>query len=904
MRDEPASSSLHLPVPLQRSKLVAPVIRAVLVPRPALLERLDRLRTRRVAVMRAPAGHGKTITVAKWLRRRKLAAAWVTVDAGDELLTRLALHMAFALDAHVPGAAARLMALLTRPDAPTSRALGEAFGGILHETGLGEDAASGFGHEVILVLDDFHLAATEEACAFLAGLLQSAPRSLRLIVTTRHRFPLPLARLRAEDDLVEVNGVDLRFSVEDVARLFALESGTALKPESAAEVHRAIGGWPAAARLLALDRRRHDASWAPAAPDAVDGSHLIDYLTEQVLAQLTPPERDMVLLAALPARFSADLLHALAAQNRLDLPVGFLPRLFDLDLFRAADADGAWFTFHPLFHSALRAMLKQVDAARLDTWRRQCAAWFASRHLTGEALTQLVAIGDFAAAGALVAARTGPAFDREDWQSVAEWLALLPEAEIARNTELLLSRAWVAYLGGRAGATGGALARLREVYAQPETRAVQQAEIDILWIAARGDYATEPEATIARAASARAAMDPQRRYRLGFALLIEVLAMGSAGRTEDALQTTADFTERESARIDAASIRGYLARCFILWQMGARDLVAQTARDMRELALAHDLPISVGWAEVYLGHAAFEVGQWAEAEQHYHQVIAGAFHLHAGCVREAFVGQILVYQAQGQLEQADAALARFRAVAREANFPEPLAFADSLAARLALIRGDLGRARAWAFTARVADDSAAIRATHHPALTRARILLATGDPRQAATILQAFVAQAARIHYVPGQISALASLAEAQEALGAPDHADGALREALALAAPESLMQRILLSVIDVTPILRRLRDDPEIGWFAEQLLLAGMRRGDGGPPQAAQPLLVLTPREQDVLGCLSERMTNSEIGAALFISPVTAKNYVTRLCARFDASNRREVVTRAREMGLLPGPR
>lgn len=890
MSDQVRPHQPFLPVPLQRAKLTPPVIRAELLPRPALLARLDEALTVRLTVVQAPAGHGKTSTLVTWLQQRQQAAAWVTVDANDVHLTRFAQHVALALEAQAPGVAADLLSLLTRPDAPGARQVGEAFGEALYDVET----------DLLLVLDDLHLASGPDATAFLEGLLAAAPNRLHVLAATRHQLPLPLARPRMAGDLCELTSQEMQFTPHETELLLQKAAVAGVTPHVAAALHTAVGGWPAAVHLLGAGLPQASGAALDAASQ-VAGPPLLAYLTEAVLSPMSVTTRDALLAIALPDQFSPALLRYVAEARGAAISDGDMARLRELDLFREMPGHTeTTFAFHPLFREAFRALLTRRPDAEVAELHRAIARWFADHGQAGEAVVHLVAAGDAHGAAALVASRAIDAFDREDWQAVASWLAQIPEPEILASTELLLSAAWVAYLAGRTGKLGARLARLRDMREMPETTASQRAEIDVLTIAAVEHFETDPERTEARITQAIAGIEPKRRYRLGFAHLILAMALSAAGREREALQMLSEFTARESARGDAASIRGYFGRCLVLWQMAARGQCARTAADMLQLAETHHLPITGGWAHVLLGHAAFEQGRLDDATASYQQVIDRAFQLHSGCVREAFAGQILAYQSQGQDARALAALERYRVIVREAEHPEPLEFVESLAARLAVIRGALDVAAAWAAVASPSFALAGIRAVEHPVLTKAKVLIATGgDLAEAEALVAKYLHRAQAVRHRLAQMEGLAVEALLREAQGRQTEATAALRRSLVIAAPEGMTQRYLLLGVGLAPVLRRLRGDAYVGRHAQRLLLDLRPAPRPAPAPRLEPPPLLTPRDRDVLHCLGLRLTNSEIAEALGISPITAKNYVARLCAKLGVSNRRDAVAVARAQGL-----
>ncbi|MDF2760755.1 MAG: ATP-dependent transcriptional regulator, MalT-like, LuxR family, partial [Thermomicrobiales bacterium] len=348
-------ASLTSPVTISRSKIEPPVLSGAWVRRPHLEARLDRVLSRWLTVVSAPAGHGKTSSIVTWLRTRDMDAAWVTVDVRDADLTRFAAHVAVALDSVAPGIDATLLALLTVSDRLGPAELGETFGEALYD----------LERDVVLVLDDFHAAGSGAVAAFVDCLLRAAPRRLHMILSLRGKAPFPLSRLRTMGDVEELTGADLRFSAKETGELLRLETGEAVDSELAMSVQASVGGWPAAIRLIAYSRSASEGVRRREAAGERHEQLLLDYLGDEVLTRLRPHHRDLLLRASLVERFNVPLLETLATVgggqrvSRADLE-----RLRALELYREIPGlSETWFAFHPLFREILGDELARTTDA-------------------------------------------------------------------------------------------------------------------------------------------------------------------------------------------------------------------------------------------------------------------------------------------------------------------------------------------------------------------------------------------------------------------------------------------------------------------------------------------------------------------------------------------------------------
>ncbi len=305
-----------------------------------------------------------------------------------------------------------------------------------------------------------------------------------------------------------------------------------------------------------------------------------------------------------------------------------------LELFREIPGlSETWFAYHPLFREVLRRELERTtDAAAIADLQLTIARWFAAAGLTQEAVQHLVALDDIPAAAALIESRLSDAFAREDWQSVASWLRSIPMEAVGESPELLLASAWVAYLSGRDALLTDILETMRGAEIWRRATPAQRAEIALLTTIPEAD----PIAAIEVAERAIAVIPSSKRYRYGYAHMALGMALTAAGREDEALARLAAFTERESARIDAASIRGYFARAIVLRQSGRLARCEQTAADLLQLAAMNGFPVSAGWGALILGAVAHERGDLAHASRHVGTVIADADRVHFICLARRF----------------------------------------------------------------------------------------------------------------------------------------------------------------------------------------------------------------------------------------------------------------------------
>ncbi len=887
---------------VNRSKIARPVLSGALMPRPHLDARLDRGFGRSLTLISAPAGHGKTSTIVDWLNRRGHRAVWMAVDRRDRDFTRFATHIAAALEQGIPGISSGLFALLTTPDRLAPSELGETFGEALYD----------LGSDLLLVLDDLHAAESSAVSEFVTGLLLTAPRQFHLVISTRHRPPIHLSRLRTMGDVEELTGAELRFSVEETSQVLAGASSEPIAPVQAEKVHAAVGGWPAIVRLIALSGNASSLALPRAEADGASVQVLRDYLGDEVLTQLLPAHRDLLLRVSLVERFNVPLMQSLAETNGgASIGRAEVNHLRALDLFREVPGlPETWFAYHSLFREILSNELERThDPSTLVGLRRDIARWFAAAGMTREAVQHLVAVGDIPEAAVLIESRLNDAFAREEWQAISSWLRLIPREALLEHPELLLASGWVAYLSGREGRLADVLAKMRDPDFRRQVSDAQRAELALL-----ADWPEDDvEAWIAIAEDAIARIPTEKRYRLGYAHMVLGMALTSAGREDEALARLSAFTMRESTAIDAASIRGYFGRVNIFWQTAHLARCEQVAADQLQLAAMNGLPVAAGWAAMFLAASEHLRGDLVAASRHLAHVIKDADRVHFMCLREAFFTRILIFEAQGLRDEADRAVAHLRELAITSEASHQLDLVDSFVARTALIRGDLAAARRWLETSPRPTFFADLRVTDLPDVTRVICLVAVGtEPAlvEASQVIADFVAHARSRRMALALIEGLAVQAMVHDATGDAGAASSALRESLDLAAPEGIVQRFAYLGPAFAPLLRRFVSERAAPSHA-RMVLQTVEAVIAAQPDAKdvsvrtsgeiEPLVEpLTEREVEVIRLLAERLSNIEIGRELFISPFTVKNHVAHIYEKLGVSGRRLAVERAGALGLL----
>ena len=305
-------------------------------------------------------------------------------------------------------------------------------------------------HDVVLVVDDFHLADSADVELFLGGLLPLLPPTFHVVLSTRTDPTIPLARLRLQDQVNEVRATELRFTEAETRQLLALAGLPDADGVLVATLLDQTEGWVALLRLASLV--------VPAITDperlaeaVTHNQHLMNFLAEEVLNKQSADVQDFLLRTAIVDRICAPLADALLDQTPPEGSWELLERLAreNFPLEQTGDETG-WFRYHPLFQRLLRHQLAVRRAlSELAELHGRAGAWFAKHDLVADALHHLLAASDTIGAARLVEEQAYPALQREEWTALAGWLRQLPQAVINQRPALLFAAAYVCVRTGR-----------------------------------------------------------------------------------------------------------------------------------------------------------------------------------------------------------------------------------------------------------------------------------------------------------------------------------------------------------------------------------------------------------------------------------------------------------------------
>ena len=577
------------PSPLLHTKFMVPPVRNHL-PRPHLIQWLDDQTERRLILISAPPGYGKTTLLVDFITGLSRPVAWYQLETTDSdptvFLTYLieAIRRAKSRSKKVAGIGQNAQSLLDSAEAgmEPQRVL----------TVLINEIAEHIADSLTIVLEDYHYVASPVVHQLVDYLLENAPPTVRVIISTRADPPLSLARLRARGLLSELRSADLRFRDEEISALLQHEIHD-IPADSLASLSEKTEGWVAALQIIRNSLTGKDAEAARVVINSLSGSNrfIFEYLVEEVFQRQPKERQDFLLRSAILSQMDAASCNALAQIQNAQSVLEDLERQ---NLFVSGlDAERRWYRYHFLFREFLLSRLRRENGGQVSDLERRAGKYYEEQGEMEAAFGHYVAAADFEPAARAASAFAADYVERGRVEVLHLYLKMLPAETMHAHTQFLFQHC---NAHSRLGEAGLAIAAYEDAHiafsAQNNPSGVSRALTRLAEVyRAQGDY-RQAESLAAQALEASPAQDHTARAEALMALAKSTgFLMGM-----DRGQELAEQAVEESRKADGLSP---LARASFLqslgqicWWHGDPQSAAQYAQEALRLLPDELLPIA------------------------------------------------------------------------------------------------------------------------------------------------------------------------------------------------------------------------------------------------------------------------------------------------------------------------
>ena len=867
-----------------KTKLNMPVLGESLIHRQRLVDQLnsDLLAeggfARKLTLISAPAGYGKTTAAVEWLSDARGQVLWLSLDEDDNDPARFIAYLVAAFQEVDAGIGTQTMQMMQSPQPPAVETL---------ITALINDLTV-LKTPLMLALDDYHFIQTAKIHEMVSYFLEHQPNHVHQVVLTREDPLLPVSRMLARGQALEIRQEDLRFTSSESADFLGQKMGVKLTKTDMEALQRRTEGWAAGLQFAALSMQGNPDLQNYVQQFTGSNRYILDYLFEEVFNRQTAAVQEFMMNTSILNQLTAELCDAIVERENsqqvlLELEKGNL-FIVPLDLSRE------WYRYHRLFRDLLRHRLQIHEPSQEAELHLKSSEWYEEHGMPAEAVQHALMAKEWSRAGDLVLGLSNRMMKQGEIVTLMGWFKQFPEVVMRGNPKLCLEYAWVLILAGQNEAADSWLQYIESVTREMPEHHGSLVSAQAFVARTKGDIPATIEFS-EKALTLIAEDDKDTRGVLAINLGITYWHVGQMERAEKSL------LEAQSLAQETGNIYALLSAIVFLGRVHAvRGNLRQAARGFENaIEKGGNAPI-VGLAYLDLAAIHYEWNElntcrgYLEKGQALNQASGNLEFLSAGYMLEARLENAL-----GNQEAQAAALRKVQELVQGGVIPTPnhnrcLAFL----VEMALGTGDVLAAEQLVNQLEMDVDA-------HPfyryiGLANERLLIAQEEYPTAAKGLREKTITADQANWVYG---AIVTRILGSTATGGGDGGFELFAEALERSQDEGYLrvyadhgQAVVPNLIEAT---RRGMNTEYI-----QQILASIRQDEALEIAAASQVEKLSARELEVLRLIAVGLSNREIAEQLYLSPGTIKTHVHNICGKLGVSNRTQAVVHARDLNLI----
>lgn len=903
---------------LLQTKFLAPTYNAKSVDRSRLLDRLDVRSARKLVLIAAPAGFGKTTLALQWLNSHEKAFCWLSLDEMDNNSSRFWRYLIGAINTHIADFGQEAIAFLEKQQAePAATALINE----LNQWSLK-------GNHLVLVLDDFHVIDDPETLRTFAYFVDFLPPNIEIILTSRFEPALPVSRWSVKNWVDTVYASDLAFSFEESKRFFIDYMGLNLSEEQIKEIYSKTEGWIAAMQLTALSATGNEHSiqaQLPASRLMADDRHFSHYVISEILEHQPEELGKFLLETSCLLRLNGQLCDAICdRQDSQEMLENLLAKnLFTIPL----DKHNDWFRYHEMFRDALLTRFRSKQPDRLLELQHRAIRWLTENGLPHEAIEQSVLIKDWDILADLLEQNGNNLIHEGHHLPILQWLSKVPEATFSGSPRLIMLKIWALFFSNKIEVIEPLLDELEALIDQQRIDEVETSTHELIDL--------HSEISLIRSYLARSHSDLSSASELTRQVLEELdntnmplksvtyygigldsFTIGDLESAEAALKAAIEHGKREKKYTTVLSSSGLLG--WIYYYQGKLQIALETGNECQQWIDSYQDPtqprVISCWQNTCLAMIHTQRAEYTIAQSYINPLLKHitlgtepGLHILIQYTYASYLFSRREYvEAIERLEDAQSVYQH----KKESIVFEPPSL-SSLKARCLMALGKQEKAE------RVLEalDSRAI--TSIPLnfedinLTRVRIFISQNKLDLALEVTERLIAQTREKNHDYHLIQALTLKALICINTGQKEWAQEAINTSIAMASQENLIAVYTNETSDISKVLS-LANHVEVSDHYLRTLSSEMglkqdqtKTNEELPGAAAfennlQLLEPLSQRELEVLKLIDQGLANKEIAQKLSLAPATVKAHIRNLYGKIAAKSRTEALSKARQLGIL----
>ena len=883
------------------TKLMPPRLRASIIAREDLMERLDNGLHGKLILVSAPTGFGKTTLVSNWIASRNFPSAWVTLDENDNDPSRFWTYVVSALRTFDSAIAKSSLTLLNAPQLPSYQTFLTPL--INDLTRLTEPH--------VLILEDFHFLTSREISDSLSFLIQNLPEALHLVLITRTHPELPLPLLRARNELLEIDTQGLRFNAQETESFLRASTQNKISSSDITSLSRKTEGWGAGLQLAALSLHNKDAGQIQEFVQSFSGSHryISDYLIKEVFENQPEPVQSFLLKTCFLKSLTASLCDAVV---KISDSAALLKSLEwdNLFLVRLDQGKGQpWYRYNPLFAESIQFLARQqLDGSPIQTLFERASSWYEYHGLLEEAIETALNAESFERALSLIEQYLD-IHDLREARTLSRWLGVIPRSDLLRHPIICFTLSQIILYSEDRFALATAV-KIEPFLAAAETawRAVQNLSRLGQLHSFRGNVAWwqgNLQKAFERARLSVGELPESEVFWRGNSLLILSYEALNEGRILDAQ----DIILEARALLGAAqNIYGVLAAIQLLSEVFYWQGDLEQAQQLNEQILADAVgDVSMlddqGIASLSLANIAYERNELAQAEQFARQ----ALELGRQRANEMLQVQAILRLAHLCSARGDLPGARELIKSMEARMQNPALLREiqNAQALLTIQENHIASLDWWVKLVSDENRYTSYLQKEREAFTLARLRIIEGRPGEALDILHPWKPHFAVHGRVRSQVEACLLEALAYQAVSKLGQAVPPLIEALSMGQQKGFRRLFLDEGNRLATLLQAALPsihNRSLSLFASTLLHLFPVESTANLTVTGSTVQVeaLSQQELRILRLLAAGLSNADIARELVVSNNTVKTHVKSIYRKLHVQSRSEAREVARELGLV----
>jgi LuxR family maltose regulon positive regulatory protein len=889
---------------------------------------------RRLTLVAAPAGYGKTTLLCEWLKHLEIPVAWITFDEADNDPGRFLQYIIVALQTIQPGIGESVLAVLQSPQLTINQLrISNLMIALVNEI-------AEIPHACFLVFDDYHTLEDQGIHQAVTFLLDHMPEKISLVIATRADPPLLLTRLRARRQLLEVRSDDLRFSEGEAAAFLQQVMNLGLQDQEVEILVNRTEGWIAGLQMAALALQEHSDPARFIRDFSGRERFVIDYLFEEVLCRQPGYIQTFLLQTSILEGMTGPLCDAVLEKQESEEasfppeqdfspPSGqqILEHLDRTNLFLVPlDNERCYYRYHHLFADLLRHRLHRSFPDLVPSLHSRAAEWFEKQGSISDALDHRIAALDFNHATRLVEKYGYTFFYQGNFHQMLVWLQKIPKEIILAQSWLCIIYSWVLVFTGKISEGKFYLEAAQTSLSSSDETTSPRIMRQFGQIAAINEYLCtfnlNTAGIIHYANQALQYLPPDDlpiRCMVEYSLSTAILLTDEVTLAEESLLKAASLGKESGNTLIAVGALCTLAQvCVRRGELHRALSIFQEAANLAKDERGRSLPVV---SEIYMGMGGLYF-EWNDLNTSEKDLLAaleiGTLYSNTDLIiiSLGFLSRVRI--AQGDLDAAECLLNEINNIDKQKGRDLGISILVFWL-RYHLAKGDLAMASRLVKQQDWQLEGKSIYAWSIAFITYSKFLYLQGRCKEAYTLLEECLVKLRSCGLELPIIRALIIQASISDSQGEHALANDKIEEALSLAEAEGYIRtfvdegepiRSLLTHIRTKIVQKSRVDDPTYLHrlsYVDQLLSAFHSPASEKTIKPSSvnltPLILvdqLTEREVEVLQLIAAGLSNKEIAEKLFLSVGTVKAHTSSIYRKLDVPGRTRALAKAREIHVI----